>query len=404
MPVEKIHIEQFLELAKLHPVLDVRSPGEYLHAHMPGAHSLPLFSDEERKIVGTAYKQESREAAIKLGLDYFGPKMKRMVEEVESLFNKRPAVAGDPDPAGRRLSGIALVHCWRGGMRSAGVAWLLDLYGFKVYTLVGGYKFFRRFVLRQFEEPFDFKILGGYTGSGKTEVLKQLAKAGERVIDLEALANHKGSAFGNIGMPAQPSQEMFENLLAVKLYRAMVSDQRLAGSVANNGWPMSESRFVVERESSTTHSSVIWLEDESQRIGSVNLPQPFWLKMRSSPVYFMDIPFRERLKHIIEEYGRLDKEKMIAAVERIQKRLGGLETKTTIRLLGEEKTEDAFRILLKYYDKWYLKGLHNREKAEELSTRIELSGLNAIENARMLIQAIKKQSNQKKIVDEPGYG
>src|SRR5690348_9334071 len=129
MPIKKLSITEFLKLSHQHPVLDVRSPGEYSHAHIPGAYSLPLFTDEERKVVGTTYKQQSREAAIKVGLDYFGPKMRSMVEEVEKLCEKR---------GGKTV----LVHCWRGGMRSAGVAWLLDLYGFKVYTLVGGYKFF----------------------------------------------------------------------------------------------------------------------------------------------------------------------------------------------------------------------------------------------------------------------
>src|SRR6476619_2099461 len=145
MAVERISIEQFLALASENPVLDVRSPGEYKHAHIPGAYSLPLFTDEERKVVGTAYKQKSREEAIKIGLDYFGSKMRPMVEEAEKLTaNKRNTV---------------LIYCWRGGMRSAGVAWLMDLYGFKVYTLAGGYKAFRNYVLQSFEHPYEFKIV-----------------------------------------------------------------------------------------------------------------------------------------------------------------------------------------------------------------------------------------------------
>ena len=133
MAVEKIHIDPFLELAKQHPVLDVRSPGEFNHAYIPGAYSLPLFSDEERKIVGTAYKQESREQAIKIGLDFFGVKMRRMVEEVESVVkNRKWGIGAELQTKDSRL---VLVHCWRGGMRSEAVAWLLNLYGFKVYTL-----------------------------------------------------------------------------------------------------------------------------------------------------------------------------------------------------------------------------------------------------------------------------
>jgi tRNA 2-selenouridine synthase len=359
LAIEKIHIDQFLSLARLHPVLDVRSPGEYLHAHIPGAFSLPLFTDEERKIVGTTYKQQSREAAIKVGLEFFGPKMRSMVEEVERLCLER---------GGKTV----LVHCWRGGMRSAGVAWLLDLYGFKVYTIIGGYKFFRRWVLQEFQMPRKLKILGGYTGSGKTEVLKQLGAKGERIVDLESLANHKGSAFGNIGLAAQPNQEMFENLVAFELYfSAAKKNGALTESILDNG-----------------EEKCLWLEDESQRIGTVNIPQPLWQQMRKADVYFLDIPFAERLKHITEEYGQLEKEKMIAAIERIQKRLGGMETKLAISFLDEDKMEDAFRVLLKYYDKWYLKGLNNRKEFAGNCITLKLEKVDAAHNAKQFLNEL----------------
>ncbi len=168
MAAERIHIEQFLELAKHHPVIDVRSPGEYSHAFMPGAKSLPLFTDEERKVVGTAYKQQSREVAIKIGLDYFGPKMRKMVEEVESLVGSRELEAkyevqslkyknSEIAKTVLQTSKIVLVYCWRGGMRSGAVSWLLDMYGFKVYTLIGGYKKFRNYVLDTFKLPFQLE-------------------------------------------------------------------------------------------------------------------------------------------------------------------------------------------------------------------------------------------------------
>src|SRR5437870_5405275 len=188
MPITKVSIAEFLKLSKNHPVLDVRSPGEYSHAHIPEAYSLPLFTDEERKVVGTAYKQESREKAIKIGLSYFGNKMVSMVEEVEKLI-------ADQNQANSTNSKSVLVHCWRGGMRSAGVAWLLDLYGFTVYTLSGGYKAYRNWVLKQFTKEYNIRIVGGFTGSAKTYVLEALRKKGEAVIDIEAIANHKGSAF-----------------------------------------------------------------------------------------------------------------------------------------------------------------------------------------------------------------
>ena len=191
MAIQKLTIEEFLKLSKQYPVLDVRSPGEYSHAHIPGAYSLPLFTNEERKVVGTAYKQQSREAAIKIGLDYFGVKMKKMVEEVEKIVCSLKFVVEDTPLQESQTANhkpqstnIILVHCWRGGMRSAGVAWLLDLYGFKVYTLVGGYKAYRKWVLAQFEKEYNLKIIGGYTGSGKTLVLHELIKQNKTVIDL----------------------------------------------------------------------------------------------------------------------------------------------------------------------------------------------------------------------------
>ena len=353
MPIEKISIDRFLELGKKFPVLDVRSPGEYKHAHIPGAYNLPLFTDEERKIVGTAYKQQSREAAIKIGLDYFGPKMRQMVEYAESLETLSPPASGAKQ---------VLVHCWRGGMRSAGVAWLLDLYGYKVCTLAGGYKSYRNWVIKTYSFPCSFNILGGYTGSGKTYILDELEKKGAAVINLERLANHKGSAFGDIGMPEQPGQEMFENLLSHELNALMKSNADAA-----TGIPV-----------------FIWIEDESQRIGQINLPNTLWNTMRQSPVLFINIPFEERLKHIVKEYGTLDKEKMVLGIGRIQKRLGPMETKTALQKMEEGDIESCFRILLTYYDKHYNKALNNRENLKSLLTNIDCNSVDAKLNANKI--------------------
>ena len=209
-----------------------------------------------------------------------------MVEEVEAIIHSKSPDAGPQS---------VLVHCWRGGMRSAGVAWLLDLYGYKVYTLAGGYKSYRHWIIETFSLPFSFNILAGFTGSGKTYLLDEMKNKGAAVIDLEKLANHKGSAFGNIGMPGQPTQEMFENLLGHEL-RKLTDTQE--------GMPAG-----------------IWLEDESQRIGQINIPPALWNNMWQSPVVFMAIPFEERLKHIVQEYGNLDREKMADAILRIQKKI-----------------------------------------------------------------------------------
>ncbi len=364
--IEKLNIEEFISRVGTYPVLDVRSPGEYAHAHIPGAHSLPLFTDEERKVVGTTYKQQSREQAIKVGLDYFGVKMRKMVEVVEGILNTKTQnlkSKANPGLAEGANAKTVLVHCWRGGMRSAGVAWLLDLYGFKVYTLAGGYKAYRNWVLAQFEQQYSLNIIGGYTGSGKTKVLKELEKKGAAIIDLEGLAHHKGSAFGDLGEPTQPSPEMFENKLAIALRAA-------------------------------EPGKTIWLEDESRRIGNVNMPLAFWSTMRRSPVFFMEVPFEERLKYITAEYGKFKKEQLVTAIMRIQKRLGGLNTKNAINHILEDNFMEAFRILLGYYDKFYGHGLNDREHLDELLTVIKCSTVDHSENCMKVLTAYEEKAAQ----------
>ena len=376
--MRRIQAEEFLGESRNSLLLDVRSPAEYNHAHIPGAVSFPLFTDEERRVVGTTYKQVSREAAIKTGLDYFGPKMRGMVESVEQLIVDRWPLAEEKTNNDQRLTNNVFVYCWRGGLRSGAVAWLLNLYGFNVTVLAGGYKAFRNLVLKSFEQPYALKVLGGYTGSGKTELLHQLKEQGESVVDLEGLASHKGSAFGNINMPPQPTQEMFENLLSCEL-QALSCKQSLKER-AQDGF----GNATASHKRQTANLS-IWLEDESQRIGSVNIPHALWQTMRQSPLYFVDVPFEERLKHIVEEYSQYDKEKLAAAIERIKKRLGGLEAKTAAQLLEEGKIEDCFAILLRYYDKQYSKGLHSRESLSSLLTKIECETV-SVENTTNLLR------------------
>ena len=368
MPAEKITIQQFIEMKGNIPVLDVRSPGEYVHAHIPGAFSMPLFTDEERKIIGTAYKQESKQMAIKIGLDYFGTKMRKMVEEAEDIlsgYTLKASFNKEDSNNGQQETRSVLVHCWRGGMRSAGVSWLLELYGFKVFTLIGGYKAYRNWVRDQFEKSYKINILGGYTGSGKTLVLEELKRLQFPIINLEELAHHKGSAFGALGEPGQPSQEMFENLLASELFL--------------------QSNLQTETNLNGAENT-IYIEDESQRIGLLQIPMPFWTNnMRCNPVLFLEIPFEERLNYLTAEYGKFEKEKLVNAVIRIQKRLGGLETKNAINFLLENNYKECFRILLTYYDKWYLKGLNNRENLSSLLNKIPCATVNAKSNTNRVI-------------------
>ena len=342
MSISKLNIRSFFELSSKIPILDVRSPSEFAHAHIPGAISLPLFNDEERKEIGTAYKQQSRETAIKIGLKAFGPKLLSLVEAVEQL---------PPLNENRQVR----LHCWRGGMRSGAVAWLLDLYGYKVHLLAGGYKSYRHHVLDLLSRNYKLKVLGGCTGGNKTGLLHAMRKEGHRVIDLEGLAGHKGSAFGNILQIPQPSQEHFENLLAEELQELSSSD------------------------------SPIWAEAESQRIGQINLPLHFFNQMRAAPLLFLDVPFEARLKHILEGYGSYDKDKMINAIIRIKKKLGGLETKNAINALVEDDPETCFRVLLLYYDKLYLKSLKGNENPQRTVETISSSTTDAGENLKKVL-------------------
>jgi len=333
------------------PVFDVRSPLEYKHARIPGAFSLPIFTDEERKEIGTLYKQKSRAEAIKSGLKYFGPRLNEYHEKVSQLL-----VTSEEKKI--------IVQCWRGGMRSAAMAWLLDLCGYEVFLIKGGYKSYRRYVLNALQAPFAFRVLSGMTGSGKTEILNEFKKLGHAVVDLEGIANHKGSAFGALGMPEQPSQEYFENLLVHEL----------------------QPYFTFENNQLIQHQ-LVWLESESQRIGQINIPNELFNCLRQSENIKIVIPFEERLKFIVEHYGKFETEKLVNAIIRIKKRLGGLGTKEAIQALIEGDIEKSFSILLKYYDRFYSISTEQNRTPGKV---IELEKVNALENTAIILEQIKK--------------
>jgi tRNA 2-selenouridine synthase len=328
--VRAINSEHFLKLKEYFPVIDVRTPAEYLQGHLPGSCNVPLFSDEERREVGIAYKQNGRKKAILNGLDMVGPKMRQLAEtaiaQIEAghwrLQNKFQKKKGISEATG-------LVLCWRGGMRSGSVAWLLSLFGYRIFTLKKGYKAYRNHVLNSFKKERELIILGGFTGSGKTQVLRQLAQMGERVVDLEKIACHKGSAFGSLGEEPQPSQEHFENLLS-------------------NEWQKSP------------HHQYLWHEDESQMLGKRRIPNDMWQQLRNAKVLFLEIPQRERLEFIIGEYGEFSQEKLIDGIKRIERRMGGKETQETIENLSHGNLREASKRLLDYYDKSYSFSLKKR--------------------------------------------
>ncbi len=313
--IETISIGIYLSKYSDIPLIDVRSPGEFKQGHIPKAINIPLFSNDERAQVGTVYKQKSKQKAIDLGYIIVEPKLVSFIDESIRVAPSK----------------VIVVHCWRGGMRSQSFAQHLHDNGFKkVYVIEKGYKAFRNFALSFFEQKFKLKILGGYTGSGKTDVLKVLKSKGEQVVDLEGLANHKGSAFGAIGEKEQPTTEQFQNNLFINMYRLNTNN-------------------------------VIWVEDESLNIGKVIIPQPLFTQMRDQMVYFMDISVAERAKYLSSTYGLFDKIKLKESILKIVKRLGSDRAKLAIEAIDRDDFEESARISLKYYDKFYLRGLEKRD-------------------------------------------
>lgn len=309
-----ITIEDLLNLPDALPVADVRTPAEYTHGHIPGAINLPLFTNDERVKVGTTYKQQGREAAILLGFELTGPKWSGFIREAMQIAPAKTIV----------------LHCWRGGMRSAATAWALDLYGFEVLTIRGGYKSFRHWALRQYQRLYPLSVIGGMTGSGKTRILTKLKAAGEQTIDLEDLAQHQGSTYGSLNRLIQPTQEQFENNLAIRL-------------------------------AETDPHRPLWIEDESQNIGRCLIPKPLWTQIRTATLFDLQVPKEDRVEALLEEYGSLDKEFLIESTQRIARRLGPEQAKDAITAIREGRMADFIRHVLVYYDKTYLKGLVSRD-------------------------------------------
>jgi tRNA 2-selenouridine synthase len=294
-------------------ILDVRSPQEYAQGHIPGAISFPLFSDEERAEIGICYKHQGSELAIELGLKIVGPKLFTLVTQAKTLA---------PDRQVR-------VHCWRGGMRSGSIGWLLETAGFKVILLEKGYKSFRHWVRSTLAVPHPILILGGMTGTGKTDSLMALAEFGEQILDLEALASNRGSSYGGLGLPPQPKSEQFENSIAMHWH-------------------------------SYDLSRPVWIEAESRRIGRCQIPVELFQQMEKAPVIQISRPKIERVAILIEVYGSQPLSQLIVATQRLHKRLGGLRTQQAIDHICNGNLAAAIALVLEYYDKTYTYDLQRR--------------------------------------------
>jgi len=322
--IPSIEPKVFLEKGIDIPIIDVRSPGEFAQAHIPGAVNLPLFDNDERAKVGTIYKKQNKDKAIIASLDIVGPKMAKFVIKAQKIAKNNKI----------------LIHCWRGGMRSGSMAWLFKTAGLNVEILEGGYKAYRQFIKKEFAKNANITILSGSTGSGKTDILKKLKKLGEQIIDLEGIAHHKGSAFGAIGEKKQHSTEQFENNLYIDWAKLDLTKR-------------------------------IWVEDESKAIGLNHIPDEVFLQMRAADVVKINIPKNIRIKRLVNEYTNADKDLLIHHINRISKRLGPNNAKLAIEAVKQGNMYVAVDISLSFYDKAYDYGLTKREMSNIIEIDID---------------------------------
>lgn len=309
--VHEVNVEELLDLKRRkHAVLiDVRSPSEYEDSTIPGSVNIPLFNDEERAAVGTLYKQESVEAAKQKGLEIVSAKLPSLIREIGETDGKQK-----------------VVFCWRGGMRSNTAATLASLMGLQMYRLSGGYRAYRRWVvetLANIRELPPFYVINGFTGTGKTEILDRLHDMGYPVLNLERMAQHRGSIFGHIGRSPM-NQKTFEASLVTEFMR------------------LQDAPYLI-------------IEAESRRIGKVVLPEQIIEAKEKGTSVYIDLPMDVRVENILKDYKPEEhKEDCLLSFDRIEKRIHTPVAQEIKQALTTDRFADAVKLLLEhYYDPRY---------------------------------------------------
>jgi tRNA 2-selenouridine synthase len=331
----QLSIDDFLKLRAQLPVVDVRSEGEYQQGHIRAALNIPILNNAERIAVGTDYKQKGQQEAIRTGFRLVGPRLLDIITETEKV--------------GKEI----LVHCWRGGMRSSNFCQFAGMARVKTHQLTGGYKAYRAKALESYKLPMQLIVISGNTGSGKSEILRALKKLGEQIIDLEHLASHKGSAFGGLMLPPQPTTEQFQNDLFEEINKLDLSKR-------------------------------VWIEDESIAVGKIFLPEGLWRQMNGSPIVEIDVDKSIRIERLVNEYGAADKDLFLQAMTQITKKLGGQHFNAARDKLLQNDMASVIDILLTYYDKAYTNGLVR--KKQRVKTPIPWNGKDIDAFAAALIQ------------------
>ncbi|WP_431096142.1 tRNA 2-selenouridine(34) synthase MnmH [Polaromonas aquatica] len=352
MSVERISAEEALgALGNYSVVIDARSEGEYAEDHLPGAVNWPSLHDEERKIVGTRYKQISQFEAKKLGAALVA---KNIAEHIQRDVLDKPR---EWQP---------LLYCWRGGKRSGSLALVLDQIGFKVTLVDGGYKAFRAALvtdLPQLAGSFSYRVVCGPTGSGKTRLLQALEAEGAQVLDLEALANHRSSVLGAIPGVPQPSQKAFDTSIWAALKRF-------------------------------DPAQPVYIESESKKVGNVAVPEGLITAMRASPCLQLDLPEDERVALLLEDYDFFVKD-----IAFFCERLGALTEargKATVqdwqaRARSGDVASVVRELLVKHYDPGYLQSMQ-RNFSGHASARVLSPQDRSAAAMSALAQALRAES------------
>ena len=332
----------FMELLKKFALIDVRSPKEFMNAHIPGAKNVPLFSDTERAIIGKIYKQDGRNNAIKEGIKIVAPQTTGFIDKIEKIAKNRTVI----------------LYCARGGMRSKSVAMLLDIFGYTVYLLEEGFKGFKSYLRTAAQIEKKIILLGGKTGSQKTKFLQELKKQGAQVLDLENLASHKGSVFGALGEANQPTQQQFIiNILTE----------------------------FIKNDS----EQIIWIEQEAHKIGNLFIPEEIWQQMAKAPIIYIEMELSKRVENLIKDYGSFHKMILKGCIKKLEGRLGSERTKKIICLIDSGNKEEVTKLLLEYYDKLYNRTVEQNHDKKYFKVSLSNQSNLQLDLAKIIAQAHK---------------